>query len=173
MTSHLLEKKGQLMPITRVLTQASPPRFSPPSPPPPTSDVKRFSTNSPCAHVTRGSQTSHMPQGTTPRTLCVSFKKSSLVRFSLLNLTRRLLTRTRLALTRGSELSRTRERDADGDAFFECVRDRVRACVTRALFPTSLSRSCLLGLAHIHLKHFHRLALRLRAARTHRTNDPA
>ena len=124
--------------------------------------------------LTRGSQTSHMPKGRHRERFASSFQKNfATQRFSLLNLTCRLLTRTRLALTRGSELSRTRERDADGDAFFECVRDRVRACVTRALFPTSLSRSCLLGLTHIHLKYFQRLALRSRAARTHRANDPA
>ena len=90
--------------------------------------------------LTRGSQTSHMPKGRHRERFASSFQKNfATQRFSLLNLTCRLLTRTRLALTRGSELSRTRERDADGDAFFECVRDRVRACVSRIVSHVSLS----------------------------------
>ena len=100
-------------------------------------DVKRFSANSPCAHA-RLANIAHAKR-TTPRTLCVSFQNKNFAqRFSLLNLTCRLLTRTRLALTRGSELSRTRERDADGDAFFL----RVCVCVARRprhFFHLSLS----------------------------------
>ena len=92
--------------------------------------------------LTRGSQTSHMPKGRHRERFASSFQKNfATQRFSLLNLTCRLLTRTRLALTRGSELYRTRERDADGDAFFfrECVTQRVRTRVLRIIFFPRLS----------------------------------